>query len=357
MRSAGAPDRSTRSAGPPEQGTGGRGRLTRVLRVVLAVAVAAGFLWPQVDEGRRALDAAADIHAWLLAVGAALQAMAFPCQAMLTRSMLPQEAAPGFAGMLRLELAAAAASHTIPGGTAAGTALGYTHLTRAGVSGADAGFAVAARGIGSALVINGLLWIALVVSIPLHGFDPLYTIAALAGALLLGAVAMLVPTFGRWRAGTIERVQAVASKVPFVDADAVPSTVARVDEQLRALMSDRALLVRATGWSAGYWLLAAASLWVFLAAFGSPPNPVELVVAFGLANLVAFVPLTPRGLGTLEFTLVTVLRGFGVASGTAALGVLAWRLVNFWAPVPVGGAAYLSLEARPLRLTGNRPRR
>ena len=31
-------------------------------------------------------------------------------------------------------------------------------------------------------------------------------------------------------------------------------------------------------------------------------------------------------------------------SGIAAAGVLSWRLVNFWLPIPFGGASYLSLR-------------
>jgi hypothetical protein len=38
------------------------------------------------------------------------------------------------------------------------------------------------------------------------------------------------------------------------------------------------------------------------------------------------------------------LAGFGVPQETAILGVLGYRLVNFWLPIPVGGIAYLSLR-------------
>jgi uncharacterized membrane protein YbhN (UPF0104 family) len=45
-----------------------------------------------------------------------------------------------------------------------------------------------------------------------------------------------------------------------------------------------------------------------------------------------------------------VLTGFGVAGGTATAGVLCWRLVNFWLPIPFGGVAYLSLRLGRSRL-------
>ena len=69
-----------------------------------------------------------------------------------------------------------------------------------------------------------------------------------------------------------------------------------------------------------------------------------MLVAYGLANILAVIPITPSGLGVIEITIIAVLKGFGVPSGIAAAGVLSWRLVNFWLPIPFGGASYLSLR-------------
>ncbi len=63
-----------------------------------------------------------------------------------------------------------------------------------------------------------------------------------------------------------------------------------------------------------------------------------------MANVLAVLPVTPGGLGVIELTLVTVLTGFGVHAGAATAGVLCWRLVNFWLPIPFGGLSFLSLK-------------
>jgi hypothetical protein len=42
-----------------------------------------------------------------------------------------------------------------------------------------------------------------------------------------------------------------------------------------------------------------------------------------------------------------LLVGFGVTRSVATLGVLAWRLVNFWLPIPVGALSYVSLKVKP----------
>ena len=46
----------------------------------------------------------------------------------------------------------------------------------------------------------------------------------------------------------------------------------------------------------------------------------------------------------VEFITISVLTGFGVPGGAATAGVLCWRLVNFWLPIPFGGGSYLSLR-------------
>jgi len=42
--------------------------------------------------------------------------------------------------------------------------------------------------------------------------------------------------------------------------------------------------------------------------------------------------------------LPLLLVSFGITRSVATLGVLAWRLVNFWLPIPAGALAYVSLK-------------
>ncbi len=108
------------------------------------------------------------------------------------------------------------------------------------------------------------------------------------------------------------------------------------------LGADRPLLARAGAWAAANWLLDAASLWVFVAAPGHRVAIDGLIVAFGLANVLAAIPITPGGLGVVEVVLTSTLVGFGTPRGIAVLGVITYRLVNFWIPIPVGALTYLS---------------
>ena len=310
---------------------------------------------PQFSEAEDSLDAISDVHVGYIVLGGLLVAGAVAAQAELTRAVLPPGEQPGLFAMVRIELATTAVSHTVPGGTAAGTALAYRLLTQAGVQGSSAGFALGIRGIGSALVLNMLLWGALVISIPTRGFDPRYSTAAVLGTLLLTAVG--VATIGLLRApeATSRLICTVVRPIPFVAGDRIPALVGRLSDQLRELVSDRHLAARAILWSAAYWLALAASLWVLLYAFGWTGDPVSVMVAFGLVNVLAALPVTPRGLGVLEAVLIPMLVGFGAPAVVATLGVISWRLLSFWAPIPLGTISYVSIRLSQPAVAGSEP--
>ena len=319
-------------------------RLRRIVLVLVLAVVVEYLVLPQVAGARRSLHLLGRVQPWWLVAGVVLEAGAIAAYAQLTRAVLPDRTRVSFWTAVRITLSTLSVSHVVPGGTAAGGTLGFRLLTEKGVSGSDAGFALAMQGVGSAVVLNVLLWIGLVVSIPARGFNPLYGTAAILGTLLLAAfgVAILLLTRGEDRAADL--VCRAADRIPLVKGDGVANVLRRWAVRLRELGADRTLLARAVGWAAVNWLLDAASLWVFLAAFGYYTPPDGLLVAYGLAYVIAVIPVTPSGLGVVEATLTSLLVGFGAARGEAILGVISYRLVNFWLPIPVGGLAYVSLK-------------
>lgn len=322
-------------------------RLRRVLYALIVVVVVEYLVLPQLAGARKSLHLLGDVNPAWLAAGVLLEGAAIVAYAQLTLAMLPPDDRLPFATALRITLSTLGISHVVPGGTAAGATLGYRLLTEAGVRGTDAGFALATQGLGSAIVLNVLLWLGLVVSIPVRGFNPLYLTAAILGTLLLAAVgvAVVLLTKGEDRAARV--VCSIANRVPFLDGTKVADVLSRIAERLRTFRDDPVLLRRAVIWATANWLLDAASLWVFLAAFGHLMLPDGLLVAYGLANVLAAIPVTPSGLGVVEAVLAPTLVGFGAPRGVAILAVLAWRLVNFWLPIPLGGLAYVSLKVGP----------
>jgi len=203
--------------------------------------------------------------------------------------------------------------------------------------------------MGSAVVLNLLLWLGLVVSIPLRGFNPLYGTAALLGVLLIGGFSTMVVLLVRGEERAARILRAVAGRIPFLDEDKVYEIALRLAGRLQTLAREPDLIRRAVVWDLGFWLGTATALWVFVGAFGYWVPVYGLVVAFGLAYVMAALPITPAGLGLVEAVLIPLLTFFGVPVGAATLGVLAYRLVNFWLPIPIGGLAYLSLQVDEAR--------
>ena len=299
---------------------------------------------PQLGGVDRSLQQLGKVNLAYLVAGFVLESAALVAYAQLTRAVLPP-GGPSRGRLLRIDLSTLAFSHVVPGGTAGGAALSYRLLTQEDVRGADAGFAIAMQGVGSAVVLNVLFWAALLVSLFLRGYNPLYAVAAGAGILLMTTFAVVVVLLTRGHRRSVELLRRVAMKVPFLDADRLVDAFTRFAERLRTFAAQRQLLRRAIGWAAANWLLDAASLWVCLAAFHTLVSPIYLLVAYGLANILAVIPVTPSGLGIVEGVLVPTLVGFGVPNKSIALlAVLIYRFFNFWLPIPAGGLAYLSLR-------------
>ena len=215
---------------------------------------------------------------------------------------------------------------------------------------------MATEAIGSALVLNIMLWLALLISIPLAGLHPIYVITALLGLLALFGAAGLVYGLTRGGERAVSVVRAVGRRIPRrCRPPGAPGH--QVGDSVVALGRDRALLKRAVLWASLNWLLDAASLWSFVTAFGHFVDPVELFAAYGIANVLGAIPITPGGLGVIDVSAAALLVTFGVGSHVATLAVLGWRLVNFWLPIPIGGAAYISLRVPRARASGPAARR
>jgi len=341
------------------------------ISVAAVVAIIKLFLLPALHRERTNLANLVHINVAFLVAGVVLEVASLLAYARLTQVVLPEvqpEAqdvpkrtprrlkAPlrlasngrlSLMTVLRIDLSTFAISHLLPGGTVAGAALGYRLLNDEGISYTDASFALGAQGIGSAVVLNVILWAALIVSIPLHGVSNdvsyLYRAAAIVGALLLtlaGGLIFFLTIGKQWAARTVHRL---AFKMPFLNAVRFEEALGRLADRLASLARDRRLLVRAVAWAAANWALDAASLWVFLHGFGVSVIVPYLLVAYGLAYVLAAIPITPAGLGVVETVLIVVLKAFGYGASAVGLGVLSYRVVNFIMPIPLGGASYLSL--------------
>ncbi len=333
------------TGGPPRPPRFRRFRLTlRLLVLVLVVYFAIVTVVPGV---RKAIGELRNVNPILLAVGFALEVSALYAYSLLTRAAIgPGGAHISPTRLFRIQMSTKALSSIVPGGSAAGSALGYRLMTLSGVSGPDAGFALATAGLGSAVVLNLVFWVALVVSIPVRGVNAGYATGAVAGVIVMGFAGVLV--FGLLEGQTrAEKILRWIARKLRMSEDRAAAGVRHIGGRLEDLAADRQLLGRVAGWAAANWLLDAAALWVFLRAFGQSTDPDALLVAFGLANVLAVIPITPGGLVIIEASLTSALVGFGLSRSTAVLGVATWRLAQFFFPIVLGGVLYASLRLGP----------
>ena len=317
--------------------------LRHALVAFLALLAIEYFGVPALLSAKASLSLLRHVNVFWMIAGLGLEAGALLAYACLTRTVLPPNG-PSLWTIFRIDMSTLAVNHVLPGGTASSTGLGYRLLTSHGVSGTDAGFAMGTQGIGSAVVLNVLLWSALVVSIPIDGVHRGYVSVALVGVLLLLIFAALIYLLTKGEAVAARVLRAAARPIPHLKGDQVEAVVRQIGARLRVLGSDRALLRRSVAWATANWLLDATSLWCFVAAFGRFVNPVDLFVAYGVGNELAAIPLTPGGLGLVDAAVPFALVGFGLNKGLASLAVIGWRLVNFWLPIPVGAGMYVSLR-------------
>ena len=196
-------------------------------------------------------------------------------------------------------------------------------------------------------MLNLIFWVALLVSIPLRGVNPLYVTAALAGVGIMVVVALLVVGLLHGQGRAERFLRWLGGKLRF-DPDTAANALRQIGERLEELIADRALL--RAGAAVGHPQLAArrgVAVGVPARRSAARSRSTRLLVAFGLANIVAVIPITPGGLGIVEGVYIPTLVGFGLTRRAATLGVASYRLAQYWFPILLGGVLYASLRVGP----------
>ena len=241
------------------------------------------------------------------------------------------------------QLASNAAAKVVPGGGAAGNALQYTMLVRAGILAPT----VASGLTAATLLTTGIVFALPVLALPAvlggTGVDRSLARAAWAGAAALvlllaaGAALLLADAPLRVAGRLVERVlNRVRHRRPA--STGLPERLLQERDLIREVLSSRwfpALLA-----TLGRWAFDYASLLLALLAVGARPAPSVVLLAFCTAQALSLVPLTPGGLGFVEAGLTGTLVLAGVDSSDAAVAALAYRLAAYWLPLPLGAAAY-----------------
>lgn len=284
-----------------------------------------------------------------------LQVGSWLSYSLLTRVLLNERGITYFT-LVRIDLCDAAVNRVVPGGGAASAAARYRLLTRAGIPPTEALSAATIQVVSADVVLGVLFGLGLLFMPGQLGANRYYGIAG-AVVLVLFAVAVLsVLVLNRHLDDAVRAARGFARVLPWVRPDSAERFITTVANEAQLFRSRPRRLAAVVVLGGLRWLLDAASLWVLLAGFGHLMDPPRIMVGYSLAMLVAMLPLVPGGVGLVEGLLVPTLTGFGAPAGLAVLGVLSWRILQYWLPIPLGGLAYLSLRAGVLRGRGGKGR-
>jgi hypothetical protein len=316
----------------------------RALLAVVLVLVVWFILLPQFGQVEPALRSLGQVSAGLLLLGLVLELASITCYSLLTRATLNPRGRPGYFTLLRIDVATQGVNNAVPGGGPTSTALKFRLLTVARTDPANAVTGTTFEISTSVLALGLLFGLAMASVMPdVHG-NLLYVVA---GIVVIGVAILVIAAIillEKSRAQTIAIVERIARRVPFLRAQTAVAFVGMLSDQVHHHRSSPRRLLIAALLALANWLLDIAALWVLLLAFGHAMDPRTLLVAYGLSCLVGLLPITPGGLGIIEGVLIPALVGFGTPHGIAILGVLTWRLVQYWLPLPLAAAAYLSLR-------------
>ena len=84
------------------------------------------------------------------------------------------------------------------------------------------------------------------------------------------------------------------------------------------------------------WLLDVVCLIVAFLAVGASVPWRALFLAYSAAQLATNLPITPGGLGVVEGSLTIALVAYGGGKAETVAAVLLYRLISFWALLPLG---------------------
>jgi uncharacterized membrane protein YbhN (UPF0104 family) len=165
--------------------------------------------------------------------------------------------------------------------------------------------------------------------------SPLLTAAPAAAALLVIAAVLVIPRFGPGPdpGPDASRLQLLTSSVRRARVTGTAESIAIVRSR------DWMVLAGATG----YWAFDNAVLWATFHAFGFAPPITVILMGYLIGQLGGLLPL-PGGIGGIDGGLIGALVVYGAPVAATAAAVLAYRVILFWLPLIVGGAAFVSLR-------------
>jgi uncharacterized protein (TIRG00374 family) len=135
-------------------------------------------------------------------------------------------------------------------------------------------------------------------------------------------------------------------RFPQSSNDKAHDITTKVYEGFSLLKKRLDLQISATGGALLFWFGDIFCLYFSILGFGYHPHLSIIIFAYAVSKILSLLSFIPGGLGVMEASLSLILIGFGVPASNALAGVLIFRLISFWLPVPIGISSFLSLNRK-----------
>jgi uncharacterized membrane protein YbhN (UPF0104 family) len=225
----------------------------------------------------------------------------------------------------------------VPASGAGGLALGAWILTQGGMPPDK----VARRSVAFFLIKSSVNFVAVAVigTLMALGVGPrkslLLTALPAALSVVVIVAVVLLPRMGRGPAAGADdprgRRAVVAVRRAVVDG---------AREAVEIVRSRDALVIAG---AIGYWAFDNAVLWAMYRAFDTSVPITIVLMGYLIGQLGGLLPI-PGGIGGIDGGLIGTLVVYGAPAAATAAAVLAYRVILFWLPLIVGGAAFASLR-------------
>jgi uncharacterized protein (TIRG00374 family) len=314
---------------------------------LLVALVVLYFLWPKLVDLASSASELGGIYWYWFVLMFVLMTGAFASAWELTHIAVPDISR--FVAATS-QLVSNALAKVIPGGAVAAGATYFQMLAASNVSRGQAAAALAAVSFISNLVLFSLPAVAILVAALSAPIPRDLLPVALAGAvlfILMFAVVFSIVKYDKplhFVGGVIERVAAWLAKKLHKDWN--PTSQDLIDRRDEVVESLGKRWPKALAAAVMNWMLDYMVLFVALVAVGAKPRASLVLVAFAGSAVLGMIPITPGGLGFVEVGLTAMLVASGIPGPDAALATLAYRLFQFWIPIPAGAVAYIVFKRK-----------
>ena len=252
-----------------------------------------------------------------------------------------------------VSLANNAIAYTVPGEPAVSSAYRYRFFRRRGASGASAGWTILTILIAQAIGMSLLLLIGGLIALTGN------TGVQARGTVLVGLFVVLIAGAFLIRRDLLLRFLGLLVRLcRRVTGHPRGDVMRRIESTLQRMREIPLSNMKAIGLVAMATVLWLTDFLVLLCCFGAVRAPIPwsgVLLAFGVSQIVASLPLIPGGLGIVEGSLAVILVAYGAKKVPALAVVLIYRLLTFWAVIIVGWISIAVIEWRVRRESASLP--